>query len=252
MTLRDGNGTCRASTPIYLRNIFKRSHMAAKKPKKHEIAQQFFSQHCSNSCLRVLEVGGTELTDHIVREIIGDCELLKLNIQSSSLGKGPDCIVGDGTKMPLKDDSIDAILCFDVIEHIVEPDYLITEAHRVLKKGGFLMITTANLATIYNRILLFLGYSPLTYSPAGYRVGLPFPPVKWDLGHKSVFTYKGLRDLLSVYQFETVKSAGFCYYEPFYTEHERREVGFFRLRMAIDKILPKEMREGMIFLSKKT
>ena len=226
--------------------------MVAKKPKKFEIAQQFFAQLHSNAGFRVLDIGATGATEAMVREIIGGYELIQLNIERSHLGNASNGIVGDGNRMPFQNGSIDAVMCFDVIEHIIEPDNLIAEANRVLKKDGILIIATVNLANIYNRLLLLCGFSPLTYSPAGYKVGLPFPPVKSELGHKSVFTFKGLRDLLTVYKFKIVKSAGYCYYEPSYTGYERNEVGFFKLRVALDKILPKEMQEGMMFLSKKT
>ena len=225
--------------------------MAVKKPEKFEAAREFFAQHPLGAGSLVVEIGGTAATDAMIREAVGECELIKLNIERSHLGGGQNNIVGDGNRMPIKEDSIDAVVCFDVIEHIIEPDYLVSEANRVLRKGGLFVIATVNLANIYNRVLLLCGFSPLTYSPAGYKVGLPFPAVKSDLGHKSVFTFKALRDLLAIYKFEIVKSAGYCYYEPSYTGYERNEVGFFRLRTALNKMLPKEMREGMIFFSKK-
>ena len=220
------------------------------KPKKFEIAQSFLTQMQKGAPIRVLEIGATDVTDGIIKEVIGGGEHYKLNIERSHLGSKPDSIVGDGTRMPFADGSFDVVLCFDMIVHLIEPDDMILEAQRVLKKGGVLVISTINLANIYNRILLMLGFSPLGYSPTRYRVGLPYPPARSDLGHKSIFTYKALRDLLKLHDFEIVKSVGYCYYEPFY-KHQRTEVGFFRFRVMMNKILPKEMREGMIFFAKK-
>lgn len=51
----------------------------------------------------------------------------------------PD-IVGDIHKLPLEDNSVDAIICFAVLEHVEEPQKAVKEIYRVLKPGGFCMI----------------------------------------------------------------------------------------------------------------
>lgn len=50
----------------------------------------------------------------------------------------------DGKKIPFKDNSFDAIISFQVIEHIKNDSGFINEIHRVLKKGGILILTTPN------------------------------------------------------------------------------------------------------------
>ncbi len=50
----------------------------------------------------------------------------------------------DGT--PLPDNSFDFVVTFQVIEHIENDDLFIKEAHRVLKPGGKLLLTTVNRA----------------------------------------------------------------------------------------------------------
>lgn len=49
-------------------------------------------------------------------------------------------LYGDGLSLPLKDASVDTVLAFFVIEHIFPYDGLFREAHRVLKRGGLLMV----------------------------------------------------------------------------------------------------------------
>ncbi|MBP8910930.1 MAG: class I SAM-dependent methyltransferase [Phycisphaerae bacterium] len=49
-----------------------------------------------------------------------------------------------GYKWPIDDNSIDLIVCDNVLEHIEEPKRLFSEIARVLKDGGFLCIRTAN------------------------------------------------------------------------------------------------------------
>jgi len=46
-------------------------------------------------------------------------------------------IVGDGTNLPLDDESVDAVTCNAVIEHVADPARLVAEMLRVLKPGGY-------------------------------------------------------------------------------------------------------------------
>lgn len=47
----------------------------------------------------------------------------------------------DGERLPFENDSIDAFLCTEVLEHAEHPDALVREMHRVLKPGGRGMVT---------------------------------------------------------------------------------------------------------------
>jgi SAM-dependent methyltransferase len=51
---------------------------------------------------------------------------------------------GDGTKLPIRDESFDAATSFETVEHI--PDYagFVRELHRVLRPGGVLVLSTPN------------------------------------------------------------------------------------------------------------
>lgn len=59
---------------------------------------------------------------------------------------GVEFIHGDGTKIPLKDTSVDLLILFDVLEHIPagSENALLGEINRVLKKGGALLLSTPN------------------------------------------------------------------------------------------------------------
>jgi ubiquinone/menaquinone biosynthesis C-methylase UbiE len=50
-------------------------------------------------------------------------------------------IVSDITSIPLENDSIDAIICTEVLEHVPYPIDAINEMMRILKPGGKLLIT---------------------------------------------------------------------------------------------------------------
>lgn len=53
-------------------------------------------------------------------------------------------LVGDGQKIPVKDDSIDVVVSFETIEHIKNYKQFLTEIKRVLKADGTLVISTPN------------------------------------------------------------------------------------------------------------
>jgi ubiquinone/menaquinone biosynthesis C-methylase UbiE len=51
-------------------------------------------------------------------------------------------VLGDAESLPFKDSLFDVVLCTQVLEHALSPSTLIDEIHRVLKKGGFLFLST--------------------------------------------------------------------------------------------------------------
>jgi ubiquinone/menaquinone biosynthesis C-methylase UbiE len=51
-------------------------------------------------------------------------------------------IVGDIHNLPLEGNSIDAILCKSVLEHLYDPKRAVEEMHRVLKDGGRILVYT--------------------------------------------------------------------------------------------------------------
>ena len=53
----------------------------------------------------------------------------------------------------IEDSEIDLITSFETIEHIEEPKLLINEYHRILKRDGFLLLSTPNGVTFKNSLL---------------------------------------------------------------------------------------------------
>jgi SAM-dependent methyltransferase len=52
--------------------------------------------------------------------------------------------VSDCCQLALADASLDAVVCFEVIEHLTQQDRLMREIRRVLKPEGFLLLSTPN------------------------------------------------------------------------------------------------------------
>lgn len=58
--------------------------------------------------------------------------------------KNVEYIVGSGTEIPLKDDSVDCVVSMETIEHIEDQEKFLEEVRRVLRPGGFMIVSTPN------------------------------------------------------------------------------------------------------------
>jgi len=55
-----------------------------------------------------------------------------------------DRVRGSGFNLPFRDESLDAVVSVNVMEHIKKPESILGEVHRVLKKGGVFLVKTPN------------------------------------------------------------------------------------------------------------
>lgn len=117
---------------------------------------------------------------------------------------------------PFKDNFFDIIQANQVIEHLWNTDQFLAEIYRVLKPGGYLVISTENLSSWHNLFSLVLGFqAPSQDISSRFRIGNPFSlcqirPRLWT-AHQRVFTLSGLKSLLVKYNFkiEQVRGAGY-------------------------------------------
>lgn len=116
--------------------------------------------------------------------------------------------------IPYEDTVFDLIFAGEVIEHLKDPDYFVQEMHRVLKEKGLVVITTPNLASWHNRILLAVGIQPYNVETSSRDARVGYGPLKrfknpGTAGHLRIFTKKALRDLFEMYGFTVEKMAGY-------------------------------------------
>jgi len=113
-------------------------------------------------------------------------------------------------KVPLPDKTFELVTAFDVIEHLWNTDNLISEAYRLLKRGGYFILTTPNLASWINRTLLLFGYLPFHYevSPKYNLEKRPLQKSYGVEGHIRLYTLKTLIRHLRAYGFSILEVHG--------------------------------------------
>ena len=120
---------------------------------------------------------------------------------------------------PIESDTFDVVMANQIIEHLYNSDLLVKEIYRVLKNGGYAIVSTPNLASFHNLIALLFGKQPFPAHVSTEAIlGNSFDP-KHGMKHGSkgeihvrVFTYEALKELFEYYGFRVEKIVGVGYY----------------------------------------
>lgn len=108
--------------------------------------------------------------------------------------------------LPFQNSFFDFIFAGEIIEHVDNPDAFLQEIHRVLKPNGRILITTPNLASWHNRILLLFGIQPYGVETSTQDARVGFGWLKGiknaqPAGHIHIFTRGALIDILTLHSF---------------------------------------------------
>jgi SAM-dependent methyltransferase len=118
--------------------------------RRHEVVYERLAQRCAGR--EVLEAGcgegyGADLIAGVARRVIA------LDYDESAVAhvrtRYPriEVIHGNLTELPLADGSVDAVVNFQVIEHLWDQDRFVRECARVLRSSGLLVVSTPNRIT---------------------------------------------------------------------------------------------------------
>lgn len=101
------------------------------------------------------------------------CDVIGLDIDGRQISENRKrwdsdlFLTGDVTELPFEDNSFDAVVAFEVIEHCVEESKILTSLSRVIKPGGILICSTPNYR--YTRCVgPRLDWHKKEYSPEGF------------------------------------------------------------------------------------
>jgi len=168
---------------------------------------------------KVLDVGcGTGEIGRTIKENF-DCDVYGLDINTIAVKKARENgiiakVSNVEKKWPFKNSSIDTVLCIQMIEHLINPDFFLLESRRVLKKDGMIIITTPNLAAWFNRIIFLFGFQPFftEVSTVDKTIGLSFTRNltnnRKPMGHIRCFTLKALKEILELHGFKQILIRG--------------------------------------------
>ncbi len=126
--------------------------------------------------------------------------------------------------LPFPDNSVDVIHANQVIEHLGEIDLFVAEIYRVLKPGGYAIISTENGSSWHNIFAAIMGWQIFSLTNVSSRIAGLGNPLALHRGvcftdswnkfwtHKTIFNYLGLIELFQVHDFTDVKIAGAGYH----------------------------------------
>ncbi len=101
-------------------------------------------------------------------------------------------------RLPFESEQFDFCLCKDLLEHLLHPQFVLTEAARVLKQEGYLLVHVPNHFTLQGRLRFLFDNDIDTYHY--------FPGAKrWDFPHIRFFTHQSLVELLALEGFKVVR-----------------------------------------------
>lgn len=152
-----------------------------------------FVQTHVGSGLKVLEVGCSDgfigsLFFKKHNEVYGvDIDKHKVDMATKRGLKAKVCDI-ESDPLPYRKNYFDIVLLTDIIEHVFDTDQLLKNIRRVLKKGGLLLITTPNVASLARRIMLLFGINPHLEYSSRYMDYLP-----GSVGHIRYYTRSNLR-----------------------------------------------------------
>ena len=175
--------------------------------------------------IKILDLGcsnGDIVLERIAKKI-NNPQLYGLDIDTQSIKlarkRGIRVTVSNADKrFPYTDNTFHLIGANQLIEHLNNTDQFLEEIFRVLKPGGYLLLSTENLASWHNIVALVFGWHPFSLHASDINnVGNPLrlgkmQDVPLHTRHRKIFTLKSLIDVVKLHHFVVERWFGTGYY----------------------------------------
>lgn len=136
--------------------------------------------------------------------------------------RGVSVVIGDlNQRLEFEDESFYVVHANQVIEHVADVDHFAQEVFRILRPGGWAIISTENASSWHNILALLLGWQMFSLTNMSGKMGGVGNPFALHRGtthefkswtHKTIFSLRGLSEFFGVHGFEVIKSTGAGYY----------------------------------------
>jgi SAM-dependent methyltransferase len=184
--------------------------------------------------LKVLDVGCAD--GGLFKSFAGRCELFGVDISESWLEQatrnGYTAFLVDVSHeaLPFEDGSMDIVIAGEVIEHIVNTDWLMSEVNRVLKDDGKLIISIPNINQWISVPMMLFFDLPPRYS------------ARFRAPHVRDFTFRTMKICLREFGFSIIKREGTGLFVPHF---------FKNVLVSLTRWIPRLATE-IVFLCRKT
>lgn len=166
---------------------------------------------------RILDVGcGFGGLTRVVGDEIGATELAGVDIDPSVVSEGETkgvaieiCDVEE-KPLPYEDEYFDFVMSLGMMDYLPTFDGVLSEIRRVLKPGGYALLSLPNLGSWNNRLALLLGYQPRDVELSERRVVGVFPYYRdrTPTGHLHTPTVRAFNELMDVHGFDKTRVTG--------------------------------------------
>jgi len=107
-------------------------------------------------------------------------------------------------KLPYEDNTFDIVVLKDILEHLVEPEKLLSEGKRLLKNDGYMVISIPNNFSLWFRIRMLFGKNLIWKALGGFDHTKYFE--EWNYMHLRFFTWVGFQKFLEVHGLKIIKT----------------------------------------------
>lgn len=156
----------------------------------------------------VKQIYGIEIIDEQIKKAKKNIKVIKSDLNAD---------------FPFEDNSFDLIHANQVIEHIADLDHFVKEIYRVLRKGGYAIISTENQCSWHNIMAMILGWQMFSLTNVSNKqtgIGNPLALHRGESGtfassswtHKTIMSLKGLKELFAIHNFREITAKGAGYY----------------------------------------
>jgi len=84
-----------------------------------------------------------------------------VKLRTLDIAENTDIMANLDYGIPLKSESFEYIVAGEVIEHLYDTDFILSELNRVLIKGGFLVLSVPNICSLRSRVKMLFGGLPI-------------------------------------------------------------------------------------------